>query len=54
MDMVTGEHDQLTVTVLPTSATNQDVTWSGSNEMVAIVDDTGNVTAVAPATATIT
>ncbi|NBD25684.1 Ig-like domain-containing protein, partial [Paenibacillus glycinis] len=44
----------LTATVAPTDATNKDVTWSSDKAQVATVDATGQVTAVAPGTATIT
>jgi len=40
----TGEMLQLTQTVLPTNATNQSVTWSSSNDTVAVVSTTGLVT----------
>ena len=42
-------HDtaKLTVTVLPSGATYRDVTWISSNEDVATVDQSGNVTAAA-------
>ena len=49
-----GETFKLTATVTPNDATNQAVTWSSSDESVAIVDSEGNVTAVAPGSATIT
>lgn len=44
----------LTATVEPANATNQKVTWSSDNESVATVDNSGNVTAKAAGTATIT
>ena len=44
---------QLSVTVLPEDATYKDVTWSSSNEDIAIVDNTGLVTAVGEGKATI-
>ena len=37
---------KLTATVLPETATNKSVTWTSSNEAVAIVDANGTVTAV--------
>lgn len=45
---------QLTATIAPANATNQNVTWSSSNNAVATVNATGLVTAVAAGTANIT
>jgi glycosidase len=45
---------QLTATVQPANASNQNVSWSSSNNSVATVNSNGLVTAVAPGTATIT
>ena len=44
----------LNYSVGPENAYIQDVMWSSSNEDVAIVDENGRVSAVAPGTATIT
>ncbi len=44
----------LAATVVPDNATSKAVTWTSSNSAVATVDGSGNVTAVAPGTATIT
>ena len=44
----------LTATVLPSNAGNKKVTWSSSDEAVATVDASGNVTAVSTGQATIT
>ena len=44
--VVKGDSFKLSATVLPNSASNKIVTWSSSNESVAIVDETGNVTAI--------
>ena len=44
----------LTATVLPSNAGNKKVTWSSSDEAVATVDASGNVTAVSAGQATIT
>lgn len=46
--------ETLIATVLPSSATNKDVTWSSSAEGVAKVDGNGKVTAVGEGTAKIT
>lgn len=45
---------KLTVTFNPANATNKKITWTSSNEKVAIVDQSGNVTAVGKGTANIT
>ncbi len=45
---------QLTATVLPTNASNQNVTWSSSNSAVASVSSTGLVTALTAGSANIT
>lgn len=42
-----GYKFQFTASVTPTSATNKDVVWSSSDEKVAVVSETGLVTAVA-------
>lgn len=44
--LAVGEETQLTATVTPPNAGNQEVLWSSSNEEVAVVDDYGNVTAI--------
>lgn len=49
-----GGSEALTATVTPDNATNKKVTWSSSASDVATVDASGNVTAVAEGTATIT
>ncbi|MCQ2129659.1 MAG: Ig-like domain-containing protein [Bacteroidaceae bacterium] len=49
-----GEQVQLTATVLPTNATNRNVTWSSSNSKVATVDANGLVTIVGEGEAIIT
>ena len=48
-----GSKTTLIATVLPTNATNQDVTWKSSNNLVATVED-GVVEAISKGTATIT
>ena len=45
---------QLTANVLPSNATNQNVSWESSNPNLATVSNTGNVTALAVGTVTIT
>ena len=49
-----GDTQQLTATVAPTDATNQNITWSSSNEQVLTVSETGLITAVGAGSATIT
>jgi uncharacterized protein YjdB len=49
-----GATSQLTKTITPSNATNQNVTWSSSNTAIATVDGNGLVNAVAAGTATIT
>lgn len=45
---------QLEATILPVTTTDKTVTWNSSDESVATVDATGQVTAVAVGTATVT
>ena len=45
---------QITATIEPSNASNKGVTWESSNEDVATVDSSGNVTAIAIGEATIT
>ncbi len=52
--MEVGDVYQLVATVLPTNATNRNVTWSSSNSSIASVSSTGVVTAKAAGTAYIT
>lgn len=54
LSLEVGATQQLTATVLPEDATNQNVTWSSNKESVATVAAAGTVTAVAAGTATIT
>ncbi len=44
----------LSATLLPEDVSNPSLTWTSSNEKVAIVDTMGKVTAIAPGTTTIT
>ena len=53
-DLTLGGSITLTPTVAPENATNQNVTWTSSDEEVATVTEDGTVTAVGPGTATIT
>ena len=54
LTLIEGGTAQLTATVEPIDATNKKVTWSSSAPDVAVVDASGNLTAVAEGTATIT
>jgi len=49
-----GANKQLTATIIPTNASNKDVTWSSSNPSVASVNSTGLVTGVNNGTSKIT
>lgn len=49
-----GNTTQLSVSVTPAAATNKTLTWTSSNEAVAVVNGNGLVTAVSEGTATIT
>ncbi|MDR0438262.1 MAG: S8 family serine peptidase [Bacteroidales bacterium] len=53
-NIAVGTTVQLTETVLPSSATNKNVTWNSNNTDVATVSETGLVTAVSTGTAMIT
>ena len=54
VEIVEGETAAIVVTVTPEDASVKDVTFASSDETVATVDEEGNITAVAPGTATIT
>ncbi len=54
IEMTVGDTKNVRVTVNPSDATVQDVTWTSSNPLVATVDEEGTVTAVAVGTAVIT
>ncbi|MGB4039247.1 MAG: S-layer homology domain-containing protein, partial [Bacillota bacterium] len=54
LTLTVGETGQITATVTPSTATNNKVNWSSSDETIATVDENGAVTAVAAGTATIT
>lgn len=54
LNLYVDDEEKLTVTFKPENATNQNVTWSSSNEDVAIVDENGNITAVGEGDAIIT
>ena len=54
LEMVEGDTENLTATVMPANATEQGVAWTSSNGNVATVDAQGKETAVAEGTAIIT
>ena len=51
--LVVGAKETLTASVLPPDAANKNVSWSSNNEPVAIVSQSGEITAMAVGTATI-
>ena len=54
IELTIGNSVTLTATVIPENATNKKVSWSSSNEAVAIVSSTGEVNGVAKGNAVIT
>lgn len=54
LSLAEGGSEKLLATVSPSNATNKSVTWSSSDDSVATVDQSGNVTAVKAGDATIT
>ena len=53
-ELQVGKEEKLLATIEPTNTTNKAVTWTTSNEKIAIVDKEGKVTAKAEGEATIT
>ena len=49
-EMVVGEKLRLVATISPTNATEKSVNWNSTNEAVAVVDESGMVTAVGSGT----
>ncbi len=47
VEMVVGEKMNLTATITPNNATDKSITWSSTNESIAVVDEDGQVTAIA-------
>lgn len=45
---------QLTATIMPSNATNKDITWSTTNDLIASVNQFGLVTGISEGTSTIT
>ena len=46
IEMTKGNRIQLTATIVPSNADDNNIVWSSSNEQVATVDNEGNVTAI--------
>ena len=44
-DMEIGENEKLTANITPSNATDKNVTWQSSDESIATVDETGEITA---------
>lgn len=53
-EMIVGETTLLKATILPSNATNKEVTWASSKQSVASISDNGLVTAIAEGSSTIT
>lgn len=53
-NLLLGESVQFDITILPETAKDQNVFWGSTDEDVAIVDQSGLVTGIAPGMATIT
>ncbi|MDD3187365.1 MAG: Ig-like domain-containing protein [Bacilli bacterium] len=54
LNLSVGESSNISVTFLPSDATNKNLVWVSSNKNVATVDNKGKVTAVSNGTSTIT
>ncbi len=54
LSLLTGKKETLIATIVPDEATAKSVTWKSSNEAVATVSETGEVTAISVGTATVT
>lgn len=54
IDIMVGNTEALTATIIPLNASNKSITWSSTNEAAATVDEFGIVTAVAVGSTTIT
>ena len=54
VEIIIGESDFLTATILPETASNKGIVWTSSDEEIAVVNEYGVVTAIALGEATIT
>lgn len=54
LSLPVGESRMLNASVLPENATNQNISWSSSDNTITTIDESGKVTAIAEGTATIT
>ena len=54
LEMVAGDRENLTATVLPTDADDKSVTWTSSDESIASVSKSGKVNAISAGKVTIT
>ena len=54
LEMVTGDRENLSATVLPTDADDKSVTWTSSDESIASVSKSGKVSALSAGKVTIT
>jgi len=54
IELIKGETETITATVLPENATDKTLTWTSSNEAVVTVDEEGNIEAIGEGIAIIT
>lgn len=54
LNMLVGDSKELKASLEPKNATYKDVSWTSSDDKIALVDEDGMITAIAPGTVTIT
>lgn len=54
MTLTEGDHDTIQVVFTPSDTADKDLLWATSNRSVAVVDESGKVTAMAPGSCTVT
>ena len=54
LNLEVGKSEYISETIYPSNATNKNVSWTSSNSSIATVNNSGQVKAVSPGTATIT
>lgn len=54
LTIIEGGKNVITATIVPSDASNTDITWNSNNESVASVSSIGEITAIKPGQATIT